>query len=107
MITKGRLGKIREAFKRAGPPPAPGFPVKGIPARDLQNGMTLVAMPDDWMDVRPDGNGHWPAISEFQRLEKGEGGVPCVYWVTDEPEPWNGYWCFPDTVITVAVKAGK
>lgn len=107
MTIKARFGKICEAVKAAGPPPAPWFPVRDIRARAIRDGMTLVAMPGGWGDVRPDGDGCWPVVSCVHHLEKGEGGVPCVYWLTDEPEPWNSYWCFPDTTITVAAKNGS
>ena len=99
------MGILRQIRNTYGPRPVPGFRVTHIPAAEVRAGMTIVAMPEGWVDVRPDGDGHWPVAIEDARFEEyGEGGVPCVYWLSDEPEPWNGYWCLPETTITVAVQ---
>jgi hypothetical protein len=87
-------------------PPAP-FPVTEVPARDLRQGMTVVAFPPGWYDVTVC-CGHWPVIVDDPRYrEHGEGGEPCVYWTTDEPGPDNGdrspnYWAIADLPVTIA-----
>jgi hypothetical protein len=84
----------------------PPYPVRQIPARQLQKGMTLVCMPEDWMDVSVC-CGHWPVIIDEPRyLELGEGGEPCVYWTTDEPSKDDGdrapyYWALADLPVTI------
>ena len=101
------LGRIRENLAQLVTPPEVDFPVTQIPAAEVRAGMTIVAMPEGWVDIRPDHRGRWPVAIEDARCEEnGEGGVPCVYWLSDEPGPWNGYWCYPETPITVAVDDG-
>jgi hypothetical protein len=90
--------------------PAP-FPVYQIPARLLQQGMTLVALPEGWHGVSSC-CGRWPVIvGEPRHVERGATGKPSVRWTTDEPEvPGQDcgddrsphYWAEADLLVTVA-----
>lgn len=65
----------------------PPFATREVPARELREGMTLVAMPEDCQDVhrRPDGT--WPKIvGRPEYSQHGEGSGPCIYWDVDLPE---------------------
>ena len=84
--------------------PAP-FPVRQIPAGDLQDGMIFVAAPEG---CRPATAccGHWPVVvgdSGVQELD----GVLYSYWATDEPGECGGPRSAnhrepADTLVTIA-----
>jgi hypothetical protein len=91
-------------------PPAP-FPVTQVPARNLRQGMTVVAFPPGWQRVTVC-CGHWPVIVDGPRyMERGAGDVPSVSWITDEPDcPGEDcgtgrsphHWAEADLLITIA-----
>lgn len=89
-------------------PEAP-FPTRQIPAYELQCGMTLVSLPEEC--TQPSVCcGHWPVIIEDPVYrEDGEGGVPCIYWTTDEPGDDDSdrspfYWIDADQLVTIAAE---
>jgi hypothetical protein len=99
------MGLFSNLRKNWDTPPKPDFPVVQIPAVDLHAGMVLAGMPESWVVVRPRKDGAWPVIVEAPEYEeRGEGGVPCVYWVTDEPALDRHYWSYSDTLITVSAE---
>jgi hypothetical protein len=109
--------RLLEAFTGFEGPNEVDFPVKQIRASDLRDGMILVAMPRRWAQPEPPSDGGWPIVSNCDYFEHGEpeGGhqapgsrrVPCVYWDTDEPGPDSHYWCYADTLVTIAVESPR
>jgi hypothetical protein len=102
------IDAFRRSFRSFAMPPKPDFPVMQIPAFDLCDGMTITGLPEGWAQPWPMKDGRWPVVVGDREFEaEGEGGVPCVYWDTGEPGPDNTYWCYADTLITIAVEGSR
>lgn len=89
-------------------PPEPDFPVVRIRAFDLRDGVIITRLPKGWAQPWPKKDGRWPVVvGDPEYIEHGEGGVPCVYWDTDELGPDNHYWCDADVLVTIAVESPR
>ncbi len=84
----------------------PPFPVRQIPARDLQRDMTFVAAPYS-CDPATVCCGHWPLIVDDPVTQEAADGQVYTYWVTDEPGECGGersatHRELPGVLITIA-----
>jgi hypothetical protein len=84
----------------------PPFPVRQIPARDLQRDMTFVAAPYG-CDPATVCCGHWPLIVDDPVTQEAADGQVYTYWVTDEPGECGGersatHRELPGVLITIA-----
>ena len=84
----------------------PPFPVRQVPARNLQRGDTFIAAP---YGCSPSTAccGHWPVIADSPVIQPGRDGEVYVYFVTDEPGECGGersatHRELPDILITIA-----
>jgi hypothetical protein len=73
---------------------------KDIPARDVEVGQQLAAVPDEHLRRR---RGVWPTVTRQSFHEDGEGGQPTAYIETHEMPGYT--WClYPDELVTVVVE---
>ena len=101
----GLFSKLHRSFASWDMPPKADFPVRQIPALDLCDGMTITRLPESWNQPWPKEDGNWPVVVGREYFEDGEGGVPCIYWDTDDLGPDNHYWCYADVLVTIAEDA--